>query len=128
MTDHDGSLSFYFFDIDDNLMFLPTNLYLWNAERKIEQSISSGEFAAIDLGRKGRWRPRRWTGFHPGPARGEGRGQALAGSIVAAARSCRREAAADRDGERAWAWARDHRFRPSHDGGTWIPERRQLGR
>jgi hypothetical protein len=24
--------SFYFFDIDDNLLFLPTKLYLWNAE------------------------------------------------------------------------------------------------
>jgi len=59
MTDPDGSLSFYFFDIDDNLLFLPTNLYLWNAERKIEQAISSGEFAAIqnDLGRKGKWQP-----------------------------------------------------------------------
>jgi hypothetical protein len=59
MTDHVGSLSFYFFDIDDNLPFLPTGLYLWNAERKIEQSISSGDFAAIqnDLGRKGKGQP-----------------------------------------------------------------------
>ena len=59
MTDSDNSLSFYFFDIDDNLLFLPTSLYLWNAERQIEQAVSSGEFAAIqnDLGRKGKWQP-----------------------------------------------------------------------
>ena len=59
MTDPDGSLSFYFFDVDDNLLFLPTNLFLWTAECKIEQAISSAEFAAIqnDLGRKGKWQP-----------------------------------------------------------------------
>lgn len=59
MTDPDGSLSFYFFDIDDNLLFLPTSLYLWNAEKKIELEIGSGEFAAIqnDLGQKGKWQP-----------------------------------------------------------------------
>jgi hypothetical protein len=58
MVEPDGSLSFYFFDIDDNLLFLPTNLYLWNTERQIEQAISSGEFAAIqnDIGRKGNGR------------------------------------------------------------------------
>jgi hypothetical protein len=57
MIDSDKSLSFYFFDIDDNLLFLPTSLYLWNAERRIEQAVSSGEFAAIqnDLGRRGKW-------------------------------------------------------------------------
>ncbi|MEY9230997.1 catechol 2,3-dioxygenase-like lactoylglutathione lyase family enzyme [Bradyrhizobium japonicum] len=57
MVDSDGSLSFYFFDIDDNLLFLPTNLYLWNAERQIEMPISSGEFAAIqnDLSKRGKW-------------------------------------------------------------------------
>ena len=47
--------SFYFFDIDDNLLFLPTNLYLWNAEARIERAVSSGEYAAIQnlLGRSG---------------------------------------------------------------------------
>jgi len=57
MTDPDGSLSFYFFDIDDNLFFLSTSLYLWNAERQTEQSISSGDFARVqnDLGRAGKW-------------------------------------------------------------------------
>jgi hypothetical protein len=57
MANEDGSLSFYFFDIDDNLLFLPTKLYLWNAEIQQEQAISSGEFASIqnELGRPGKW-------------------------------------------------------------------------
>jgi catechol 2,3-dioxygenase-like lactoylglutathione lyase family enzyme len=58
MTDHpDGSVSCYFFDIDDNLLFLPTRLYLWNAEKQVEQAISSGDFARIqgELGRSARW-------------------------------------------------------------------------
>lgn len=57
MASSDGSVSFYFFDIDDNLLFLPTRLYLWNAEIQEEQAISSGEFARIqnELGRPGKW-------------------------------------------------------------------------
>src|SRR5262249_36848795 len=57
--DSDGSISFYFFYVDDNLLFLPTSLYLWNAETKTELAISSGEFASIqnDLGRNGKWQP-----------------------------------------------------------------------
>jgi predicted enzyme related to lactoylglutathione lyase len=57
MASSDGSVSFYFFDIDDNLLFLPTRLYLWNAEVRGEQAISSGEFASIQnaLGRPGKW-------------------------------------------------------------------------
>jgi catechol 2,3-dioxygenase-like lactoylglutathione lyase family enzyme len=57
MSQADGSLSFYFFDVDDNLVFLSTKLYLWNAETQTEQAISSGEFAAIqsELGRPGPW-------------------------------------------------------------------------
>lgn len=57
MASLDGSVSFYFFDIDDNLLFLPTRLYLWNAEVQEEQAISSGEFASIQnvLGRPGKW-------------------------------------------------------------------------
>ena len=43
----DESRSFYFFDIDDNLLFLPTKLYLWNAEARTEKAVSSGEFASI---------------------------------------------------------------------------------
>jgi hypothetical protein len=45
--------SFYFFDIDDNLMFLPTSIYLWNAERQSEQEVNSGEFATL---LEARWR------------------------------------------------------------------------
>lgn len=53
----DGSRSFYFFDIDDNLLFLTTRLYLWNAETQEEKAISSGDFAAVQpsLGRAGAW-------------------------------------------------------------------------
>lgn len=45
MTENDGSVSFYFFDLDDNLFFLPTKLYLWNSQTHVEKEISSGEFA-----------------------------------------------------------------------------------
>ena len=57
----DGSISFYFFDVDDNLLFLPTKLYLWNAENQTELAVSSREFANVqnDLGRRGKWQP--WT-------------------------------------------------------------------
>ena len=53
----DGSISFYFFDIDDNLVFLPTKLYLWNAETQTEMTVTSGEFAGVqsELGRAGKW-------------------------------------------------------------------------
>jgi predicted enzyme related to lactoylglutathione lyase len=55
MTENDGSISFYFFDVDDNLLILSTKVYLWNAETKSEQAISSAEFADIQslLGRPG---------------------------------------------------------------------------
>jgi predicted enzyme related to lactoylglutathione lyase len=55
MAEGDRSLSFYFFDVDDNLLILPTKLYLWNAETKTERAISSEEFADIQstLGRPG---------------------------------------------------------------------------
>jgi predicted enzyme related to lactoylglutathione lyase len=57
----DTGQSFYFFDIDDNLLFLPTKLYLWNAETKTERAVTSGEYAAIQnlLGRPGLWQD--WT-------------------------------------------------------------------
>ncbi|MBS1957772.1 MAG: hypothetical protein JST89_26540, partial [Cyanobacteria bacterium SZAS-4] len=57
MPDNDDSVSFYFFDIDDNLFFLPTKLYLWNAETKKEREVSSGEYTTIhdQLGRSGEW-------------------------------------------------------------------------
>jgi hypothetical protein len=53
----DNSVSFYLFDIDDNLLILPTQLYLWNAETRTELAINSGELVKIenDLGRTGQW-------------------------------------------------------------------------
>jgi hypothetical protein len=53
----DGSLSFYFFDIDDNLVFLPTNVYLLNGETGEEKAISTREFVVVEsqLGRPGPW-------------------------------------------------------------------------
>ncbi|TGU99340.1 hypothetical protein EN794_000950 [Mesorhizobium sp. M00.F.Ca.ET.151.01.1.1] len=58
-----GGQSFYFFDIDDNLLFLPTCIYLWNAETRAEKSVSSGQFAAVQnsLGRPGPWQA--WSVF-----------------------------------------------------------------
>jgi len=49
-----AALSFYFFDIDDNLLFLPTRLYVWNAEAKQELAVSSRDFANVqnDFGRE----------------------------------------------------------------------------
>jgi catechol 2,3-dioxygenase-like lactoylglutathione lyase family enzyme len=57
MSNPDGSVSCYFFDADDNLLFLPTKLYLWNAENRSESAVDSGEFARIqnDLGRRDPW-------------------------------------------------------------------------
>src|SRR5690349_5541618 len=57
MSSPDKSMSFYLFDIDDNLCFLPTRLYLWNAESQMEQAVDSGEFARVQnyLGRSGEW-------------------------------------------------------------------------
>ena len=56
MSGSDGSVSFYFFDIDD-LFVLPTKLYLWNAETHAERPIGFREFANVqnELGRPGKW-------------------------------------------------------------------------
>lgn len=56
-TREDGSRSFYLFDIDDNLLFLTTELYLWNAETGEELAVSSGKFAEVQprLGQTGEW-------------------------------------------------------------------------
>jgi hypothetical protein len=70
----DRSLSFYFFDLDDNLLFLPTSLYLWNAETREEMPISSGDFVKVEnqLGRSGKWaawsvRAETFRGFNDQP-------------------------------------------------------------
>ncbi len=57
MTQSDGSTSFYFFDLDDNLFFLPTQLYLWNSETKKERALSTGVFATVQhlIGKSAEW-------------------------------------------------------------------------
>jgi hypothetical protein len=61
----DGSRSFYFFDIDDNLVFLDTKVYLWNAETCEEKAISTAEFAVYkpQLGLPGPWQA--WSERQP---------------------------------------------------------------
>jgi hypothetical protein len=50
-------ISFYFFDFDDNIMFLSTPIFLLNTVTKAECAVSTGEFANIHphLGRPGPW-------------------------------------------------------------------------
>jgi len=50
-------VSFYFFDFDDNIMFLSTPIFLLNTVTKGERAVSTGEFANIQqlLGRPGPW-------------------------------------------------------------------------
>lgn len=40
-----GGRSFYFFDFDDNVAFLPTEMYLFHKETRRETRISTGEYA-----------------------------------------------------------------------------------
>lgn len=40
-----GGRSFYFFDFDDNVAFLPTEMFLFHKETKRETKISTGEYA-----------------------------------------------------------------------------------
>ncbi len=42
-----GGRSFYFFDFDDNVMFLPTPIYLFEKESRREHAVSTGHFAKI---------------------------------------------------------------------------------
>lgn len=53
-----GGRSFYFFDFDDNVIFLPTPLYLFHRESGEEKAVSTKEFAAIGakVGKEGHWR------------------------------------------------------------------------
>jgi hypothetical protein len=50
-------VSFYFFDFDDNIMFLNTPIFLLNTVTKVERPVSTGEFANLQplLGRPGPW-------------------------------------------------------------------------
>ncbi|MEO8663193.1 MAG: hypothetical protein ABI693_32345, partial [Bryobacteraceae bacterium] len=57
MPETDGSKSFYIFDIDDNLLCLGTQIYLWNARRQVERAVGPRDFAAIhnELGCSEKW-------------------------------------------------------------------------
>ncbi len=58
MSRQDGSLSFYFFDFDDNAMYLETPIYVKNRLNGKEKSISTAQYANIrgDLGKDGPWK------------------------------------------------------------------------
>ncbi len=50
-----GGRSFYFFDLDDNVLFLPTPMYIFHKETGEEMTMSTGEFAQIhpSIGKSG---------------------------------------------------------------------------
>lgn len=54
---HKGGRSFYFFDLDDNVFFLATHIYLFHKKTKKEISVSTGEFAQINshIGKSGNY-------------------------------------------------------------------------
>ena len=54
----DKSKSFYFFDFDDNIMFLSTPIFVKNQETDEVEGVSTSKFAEIrmDLGKVGRWK------------------------------------------------------------------------
>jgi cytidine deaminase len=51
-------LSFYFFDFDDNIMFLPTPILIRNTATKRSKKVTTADFAGIRmlLGRPGPWK------------------------------------------------------------------------
>jgi hypothetical protein len=57
MTGTAGGVSFYFFDFDDNIMFLATPILIRNTVTREVMEISTGEFANIQsrLGQPGKW-------------------------------------------------------------------------
>jgi hypothetical protein len=50
-------VSFYFFDFDDNIMFLATPIFILNTETEKREPFSTGKFANIHplLGQPGEW-------------------------------------------------------------------------
>jgi hypothetical protein len=52
-----GGRSFYFFDFDDNVVYLPTLLYIFHNETGEEKALTTREFARISehLGKSGEW-------------------------------------------------------------------------
>jgi len=57
MSDSSEALSFYFFDFDDNIMYLDTPIFLRNTDTKEVVEVSTGDFASIHplLGKSGKW-------------------------------------------------------------------------
>ena len=57
MPEANEAISFYFFDFDDNIMFLGTPILIRNTETLEQRSVSTGEFANIHpvLGQPGEW-------------------------------------------------------------------------
>lgn len=57
MAANSDGVSFYFFDVDDNIMFLPTQIFLLNTATGLPEAITTGDFALIHpvLGRPGKW-------------------------------------------------------------------------
>src|SRR5688572_11388901 len=53
-----GGRSFYFFDFDDNVLTLPTPLYLFDKNTGEEKSLSTSEFVLISelIGKEGAWK------------------------------------------------------------------------
>jgi len=54
---HLGGRSFYFFDFDDNVAFLPTPIYIFHRHTREEKRLSTAQFATIQkhLGKAGEW-------------------------------------------------------------------------
>lgn len=54
---HKGGRSFYFFDLDDNVLFLPTPIYLFEKDTGREVALSTGHFARIShrVGKPGQY-------------------------------------------------------------------------
>lgn len=52
-----GGRSFYFFDFDDNVVYLPTPLYLYDKNSGAEKPVSTREYSIIapELGKPGPW-------------------------------------------------------------------------
>ena len=56
MTRPNGT-SFYLFDFDDNIMFLPTPIFVLDTVSRKEKALGTGEFATVhpQLGKPGPW-------------------------------------------------------------------------
>ena len=57
MAKKSESVSFYFFDFDDNIMFLSTKIFIRNTTTGEEKALTTGDYAWIHplLGRPGEW-------------------------------------------------------------------------